>query len=106
MPIIRILTNLYAKQRRPRQGGRAGFSAADDTFTVPLMDADFQLLASDPLKAKSTVVNKVELGEGSRRIHAAKGQEWLVALLSKTGLVRDVIASPKSMNDEDLIARV
>ena len=132
----------------PGQGGRAGFSATHHPFTAPLTDADFELLASDPLKARADhydlVVNGVELGGGSRRIHVAKVQEYvmrhilemsddgvaqfahllealragcpphagfalgfdrLVALLSGTGSVRDVIAFPKSMKGEDLMVK-
>lgn len=132
----------------PGQGGKAGFSATHHPFTAPLTDADFELLTSDPLRAKADhydlVVNGVELGGGSRRIHVAKVQEYvmrnilemtdegvaqfshlldalragcpphagfalgfdrLVALLSGTNSVRDVIAFPKSMKGEDLTVK-
>jgi aspartyl-tRNA synthetase len=132
----------------PGQGGKAGFSSTHHPFTAPLTDQDFDLLAVDPLKAKADhydlVVNGVELGGGSRRIHVAKVQEYvmrhilqmtdegmsqfshlldalragcpphagfalgfdrLVALLSGTNSVRDVIAFPKSMKGEDLMVR-
>lgn len=132
----------------PGQGGTAGFSATHHPFTAPLADEDFELLTSDPLRAKADhydlVVNGVELGGGSRRIHVAKVQEYvmrnilkmtddgvaqfshllealragcpphagfalgfdrLVALLSGTNSVRDVIAFPKSMKGEDLMVK-
>lgn len=129
----------------PGQGGHAGFSATHHPFTAPLAAADADLLATDPLRAKADhydlVVNGVELGGGSRRIHVAAVQEHvmrdilqmddagvaqfshllealragcpphagfalgfdrLVAVLSGTSSVRDVIAFPKSMKGEDL----
>lgn len=128
----------------PGQGGKAGFSATHHPFTAPLTDADAKLLATDPLKARADhydlVVNGVELGGGSRRIHVAQMQEYvmreilqmtdqgvaqfehllkalragcpphagfalgfdrLVALLTYTDSVRDVIAFPKTMKGED-----
>ena len=132
----------------PGQGGSAGFSATHHPFTAPLTDADVELLATDPLKARADhydlVVNGVELGGGSRRIHVAKMQEYimreilkmndqgvaqfshllealragcpphagfalgfdrLVAVLTYTDSVRDVIAFPKSMKGEDLTVK-
>lgn len=66
----------------PGQGGAAGFSATHHPFTAPLTDADFDLLATDPLQAKADhydlVVNGVELGGGSRRIHVAAVQEFVM----------------------------
>lgn len=65
----------------PGQGGTAGFSATHHPFTAPLTSADFSLLATDPLAAKADhydlVVNGVELGGGSRRIHVAAVQEHI-----------------------------
>ena len=127
------------------QGNHAGFSATHHPFTAPLTEQDFDLLRTDPLRAKADhydlVVNGVELGGGSRRIHVAAVQEMvmrdilkmddagvaqfghllealragcpphagfalgfdrLVAVLSGTSSVRDVIAFPKSMKGEDL----
>ncbi|KAK4128627.1 hypothetical protein N657DRAFT_639113 [Parathielavia appendiculata] len=132
----------------PGQGGTAGFSATHHPFTAPLTDDDVELLATDPLKARADhydlVVNGVELGGGSRRIHVARMQEYimrdilkmtdegvaqfshllealragcpphagfalgfdrLVAVLTYTDSVRDVIAFPKSMKGEDLTVK-
>ncbi len=71
----------------PGQGGQAGFSATHHPFTAPLTDADVELLATDPLKARADhydlVVNGVELGGGSRRIHLAKMQEYVMREILK-----------------------
>lgn len=77
----------------PGQGGTAGFSATHHPFTAPLTPADFSLLATNPLAAKADhydlVVNGVELGGGSRRIHVAAVQEHVfrnVLQMSKDGI--------------------
>ncbi|KAK0633047.1 tRNA synthetases class II-domain-containing protein [Immersiella caudata] len=71
----------------PGQGGHAGFSATHHPFTAPLTDEDVELLATDPLRAKADhydlVVNGVELGGGSRRIHLAKMQEYIMREILK-----------------------
>lgn len=133
----------------PGQGGHAGFSSTHHPFTAPLTPEDFDLLATDPLSAKADhydlVVNGVELGGGSRRIHVAAVQEYvfrevllmdatgvkhfehllealragcpphagfafgwdrLMATLSYTKSVRDVIAFPKTKKGEEPVARV
>lgn len=63
------------------QGGESGFSATHHPFTAPHSEEDFELLFKDPLKAKADhydlVLNGVELGGGSRRIHIAKVQEFI-----------------------------
>ncbi|KLU88717.1 aspartyl-tRNA synthetase [Magnaporthiopsis poae ATCC 64411] len=65
----------------PGQGGSAEFSATHHPFTAPLTSEDFELLATDPLRAKADhydlVVNGMELGGGSRRIHVAHVQEFV-----------------------------
>lgn len=137
-----------SKDTDPGQGGSAGFSATHHPFTAPLTQQDYTYLATDPLLAKADhydlVVNGVELGGGSRRIHVAEVQEYvlrhilrmpseriaqfehllealragcpphagfalgfdrLVALLSGTNSVRDVIAFPKSMKGVDLMVK-
>ncbi|EOO00767.1 putative aspartyl-trna synthetase protein [Phaeoacremonium minimum UCRPA7] len=132
----------------PGQGGASGFSSTHHPFTAPLTSKDFELLATDPLRVKADhydlVLNGVELGGGSRRIHVAEVQEYvlrdilkmsdegishfshliealragcpphagfafgwdrLVATLSYTKSVRDVIAFPKNMKGEDMMAK-
>ncbi|KAF2454312.1 tRNA synthetases class II-domain-containing protein [Lineolata rhizophorae] len=65
----------------PGQGGTAGFSATHHPFTAPLAEEDVTLLAKDPLRVRADhydlVVNGVELGGGSRRIHHANAQEYI-----------------------------
>ncbi|TVY87381.1 Aspartate--tRNA(Asp/Asn) ligase [Lachnellula willkommii] len=66
----------------PGQGGTAGFSATHHPFTAPKTAEDVDLLRTDPLMAKADhydlVVNGVELGGGSRRIHSAKMQRFVM----------------------------
>lgn len=73
----------------PGQGGTAGFSSTHHPFTAPLTPADLDLLATSPLSARADhydlVVNGVELGGGSRRIHVAAVQEYVL---------REVLAMP------------
>jgi aspartyl-tRNA synthetase len=130
------------------QHGASGFSSTHHPFTAPLNPEDFDLLATDPLKVRADhydlVLNGVELGGGSRRIHIAALQEYifrdvlkmtdegishfshllealragcpphagfafgwdrLIATLSFTGSVRDVIAFPKSKKGDEPVAR-
>lgn len=67
----------------PGQGGLAGFSATHHPFTSPKTAADVDaLMRGEPLAAKADhydlVVNGVELGGGSTRIHSAEMQEWIM----------------------------
>ncbi|KAI2641114.1 tRNA synthetases class II-domain-containing protein [Xylaria nigripes] len=66
----------------PGQGGSAGFSATHHPFTAPLSPKDVDLLMTDPLKATADhydlVLNGVEVGGGSRRIHVAEVQEFIM----------------------------
>lgn len=71
----------------PGQGGSAGFSATHHPFTAPKTAADVDLLFEDPLKAKADhydlVLNGVELGGGSRRIHNADMQKFVMGEVLK-----------------------
>jgi aspartyl-tRNA synthetase len=65
----------------PGQGGSAGFSATHHPFTAPKTPEDVELLLTDPSCVTAAhydiVVNGVELGGGSRRIHSAAVQEFV-----------------------------
>lgn len=65
----------------PGQGGTAGFSSTHHPFTAPKTAQDVDLLLTAPEKAVAAhydiVVNGVELGGGSRRIHNADVQEFI-----------------------------
>jgi len=66
----------------PGQGGSAGFSATHHPFTAPATPADFDLLHTNPMAVKAAhydlVLNGVEIGGGSRRIHIAELQEYIM----------------------------
>ncbi|KAM0717735.1 hypothetical protein Q7P37_007587 [Cladosporium fusiforme] len=66
----------------PGQGGAAGLSATHHPFTSPKTAEDVDLLLTDPLSVRADhydlVVNGVELGGGSRRIHSAEMQELIM----------------------------
>jgi aspartyl-tRNA synthetase len=66
----------------PGQGGAAGISSTHHPFTAPKTAADVDLLLTDPTKSVADhydlVVNGVELGGGSRRIHDAAVQEFIL----------------------------
>lgn len=66
----------------PGQGGAAGISSTHHPFTAPKNAADVDLLLTDPTKVVADhydlVVNGVELGGGSRRIHDAAVQEFIL----------------------------
>jgi len=132
----------------PGQGGTSGFQSTHHPFTAPLTATDADLLLASPLQAKADhydlVVNGVELGGGSRRIHNAEFQKFvmrdilkmteagmsefehlfralsagcpphagfalgfdrLIAVLTGTESLRDVIAFPKSSKGEDLMIK-
>ncbi|KAF8541621.1 tRNA synthetases class II-domain-containing protein [Trichophaea hybrida] len=65
----------------PGQSGIVGFASTHHPFTAPHED-DFELLATDPLKVRAEhydiVVNGVELGGGSRRIHDPELQRYIL----------------------------
>lgn len=66
----------------PGQGGSSGFKATHHPFTAPRTPHDIDLLSTDPLAARADhydlVVNGVELGGGSRRIHNAEVQKYIM----------------------------
>ena len=66
----------------PGQGGIAGLASTHHPFTSPKSARDVDLLQADPSKATGDhydlVVNGVELGGGSRRIHSAAMQEFVM----------------------------
>ncbi|KAI5308752.1 hypothetical protein KEM55_004957 [Ascosphaera atra] len=74
----------------PGQGGTAGFSATHHPFTAPMGVEDVAKLSTDPASAVADhydlVVNGVELGGGSRRIHNAAMQEFVF---------RDILKMPE-----------
>jgi len=79
----------------PGQGGTAGFSATHHPFTAPKTPKDVDMLLTNPLEAKADhydlVVNGVELGGGSRRIHNAEMQRFIM---------RDILKmKPERIND-------
>ncbi|KAJ5225251.1 hypothetical protein N7468_006476 [Penicillium chermesinum] len=73
----------------PGQGGAAGIASTHHPFTAPKTAADVDMLLSDPTQAVADhydlVVNGVELGGGSRRIHDAAVQEFIL---------RDILKMP------------
>jgi aspartyl-tRNA synthetase len=74
----------------PGQGGVAGLASTHHPFTSPKGADDVDLLLKDPAKVVGDhydlVVNGVELGGGSRRIHHAGLQEFVL---------RDVLKIPQ-----------
>ncbi|KAL1965878.1 hypothetical protein VTN77DRAFT_5011 [Rasamsonia byssochlamydoides] len=68
-----------SNESEPGQGGAAGIASTHHPFTAPKTAADVDLLLTDPTRAVADhydlVVNGVELGGGSRRIHDARVQE-------------------------------
>ena len=66
----------------PGQGGSAGFSATHHPFTAPKTKKDVDILFTDPLMAIADhydlVVNGIELGGGSRRVHNSDMQQFIM----------------------------
>ncbi|CAL5873694.1 uncharacterized protein PFLUO_LOCUS7976 [Penicillium psychrofluorescens] len=66
----------------PGQGGAAGITSTHHPFTAPKTPMDVDLLLTNPTQAVADhydlVVNGVELGGGSRRIHDAAVQEFIL----------------------------
>ncbi|OAX77876.1 aspartate-tRNA ligase, partial [Emergomyces africanus] len=73
----------------PGQGGAAGIASTHHPFTAPLRESDVSLMLTDPTKVIADhydlVLNGVELGGGSRRIHSAAVQELIL---------RDILKMP------------
>jgi aspartyl-tRNA synthetase len=76
----------------PGQGGNAGFSATHHPFTAPKTTKDVDLLLTDPLMAIADhydlVVNGIELGGGSRRIHNSDMQQFVMRDVLKVRVSR------------------
>ncbi|MCJ1414748.1 aspartyl-tRNA synthetase 2, mitochondrial [Xylographa parallela] len=66
----------------PGQGGAAGLASTHHPFTSPKSAEDVDLLLSDPSKVTGEhydlVMNGVELGGGSRRVHNAAMQRYIM----------------------------
>ena len=64
------------------QGGTAGFRSTHHPFTAPRSPADIDLLLTDPASVRADhydlVLNGVELGGGSRRIHDVRVQQFIL----------------------------
>lgn len=69
-------------QTEPGQGGKAGLAATHHPFTSPKTTEDIDMLMVDPTKVLGDhydlVINGVELGGGSRRIHNAEMQAFVM----------------------------
>lgn len=76
----------------PGQGGSAGLSSTHHPFTAPATLEDIDLLASAPHKVRADhydlVLNGVEIGGGSRRIHDARLQEYILREILKVSADR------------------
>ncbi|KAK6431743.1 aspartate--tRNA ligase msd1, partial [Oleoguttula sp. CCFEE 5521] len=76
----------------PGQGGAAGIASTHHPFTSPKTPADVDLLLTDPLSVVADhydlVVNGVELGGGSRRIHNAEMQKFILQDILKISNAR------------------
>jgi aspartyl-tRNA synthetase len=79
----------------PGQGGAAGIKSTHHPFTAPKTVADLDKLAENPLDCTGDhfdlVINGVEVGGGSRRIHDSKVQEMVL---------RDVLKVPEKQLEE------
>lgn len=66
----------------PGQGGNAGLASTHHPFTSPKTANDVDLLLTDPLQVigehYDLVINGEEIGGGSRRIHHAEMQEFIM----------------------------
>ncbi|KAK2068201.1 hypothetical protein P8C59_002857 [Phyllachora maydis] len=75
---------MFTPDTKPGEGqqGLTGLKATHHPFTAPMTPKDFALMATDPLQALADhydlVVNGVEIGGGSRRIHLADMQKHVL----------------------------
>ncbi|KAL8725701.1 MAG: hypothetical protein Q9181_006312 [Wetmoreana brouardii] len=71
-----------ASETEPGQGGSAGLAATHHPFTSPKTPSDVDMLIVDPSKVigdhYDLVINGIELGGGSRRIHIAEMQAFIM----------------------------
>lgn len=79
-------------QDEPGQGGNAGLAATHHPFTSPKTRADVDVLLVDPSSVigdhYDLVINGIELGGGSRRIHSAEMQEFVMRDILKMSAER------------------
>ncbi|KAM3083930.1 aspartate--tRNA ligase msd1 [Clarireedia jacksonii] len=77
-----LFTSNIANPNDPGQGGASGFSSTHHPFTAPKTAEDVDLLLTDPLAVTADhydlVVNGVELGGGSKRIHSSEMQQYIM----------------------------
>lgn len=85
----------------PGQGGDSGFSATHHPFTAPKTETDVDLLLINPLRAIADhydlVLNGVELGGGSRRIHSAEMQKFVMRDILKVRSLVYFVSSTHSL---------
>jgi aspartyl-tRNA synthetase len=66
----------------PGHGGKAGIQSTHHPFTAPKTLSDLKMMATEPLSCKGDhfdlVIDGVEVGGGSRRIHDSKAQEMVL----------------------------
>lgn len=76
----------------PNDQGSSGFSSTHHPFTAPKSAADVDLLLMNPLSAVADhydlVLNGVELGGGSRRIHSSEMQQFIMRDILKMDQTR------------------
>ena len=76
-----------ANASEPGQGGAAGLASTHHPFTSPKSAEDVDLLTTDPSRVigehYDLVMNGVELGGGSRRIHNAQMQRFIMEEILK-----------------------
>ncbi|KIX07038.1 aspartate-tRNA ligase [Rhinocladiella mackenziei CBS 650.93] len=70
------------QESEPGQGGLAGICSTHHPFTAPKQGQDLSMLVTSPLDVigdhYDLVINGVEVGGGSRRIHTADMQEFVL----------------------------